>query len=192
MSTFRLVNGEYSLDLTLDEAHILINLAEQLLELLGEGDFSHHYTSDDPFAQIMASLGGEHFGSEIAPPEDDVLKRLLPNAYADPESSADFRRYTEQSIRSKKIAILREIREELSTIVDSDRAGEINDLDPDSWLLGINDLHLALAVRLDVDENSFELFESLSDEEPQKAIFAVYFWLGWLQESLLEILDLHS
>jgi len=191
MSSFELINGEYSLDLTLDEAHILINLAEQLLELLGEADFSHHYTSEDPFAQIMASLGGESFGSEVAPPEDEVLKRLLPNAYADPESSSDFRRYTEQAIRSKKIAILREIREELSAIVDSDQAGHITDLDADTWLLGINDLHLALAVRLNVDENSFEYFESLPDEEPQKAIYAVYFWLGWLQESLLRILDPH-
>ena len=192
MSAFEFINGEYALELSLDEAHILINLAEQLLELLGEGDFSHHYTSDDPFAQIMSSLGGEHFGSEVAPPEDDVLKRLLPNAYADPESSADFRRYTEQAIRSKKIEILRQIRGELSPIVDSDKPGQITDLDADTWLLGINDLHLALAVRLDVDENSFELFESLSDEDPQKAIFAVYFWLGWLQESLLRLLDPRS
>ena len=33
----------YSLDLTLDEAQILINVVEQLLELLGEGNFNHHY-----------------------------------------------------------------------------------------------------------------------------------------------------
>lgn len=189
MSTFEMINGEYSLDLTLDEAHILINLAEQLLELLGEGDFSHHYTSDDPFAQLMSSLGAGSFGSEIAPPEDEVLKRLLPNAYADPESSADFRRYTEQTIRSKKIATLREMREELSTIVDSDQEGTITDLNADIWLIGINDLRLALSVRLDIDEASFDLFESLPDEDPQKAIYAVYFWLGWLQESLLHILN---
>ena len=135
------------------------------------------------------SLSSDSFASDVAPPEDDVLKRLLPNAYADPESSADFRRYTEQTIRSKKIAILREIREELTVIVDSDREGRITDLDADTWLLGINDLHLALAVRLEADEASIEYFESLPDEDPQKAIFAVYFWLGWLQESLLKILN---
>ena len=188
MSKFEIINGEFVLDITLDEAHILINLTEQLLELLGESDIPHHYNADDPFAQLMASMGGAGFGQEVAPPEDEVLKRLLPNAYADPEASADFRRYTEQSIRNKKIAILTEMRRELSAIVDTEMAGLIEGLNSETWLLGINDLHLALAVRLEADENSYELFESLPDEDPQKAIYAVYYWLGWLQESLLALL----
>ena len=41
MSKFERINGSLTLDLALDEAHILINLVEQLLELLGEGDFFH-------------------------------------------------------------------------------------------------------------------------------------------------------
>ena len=183
MSKFEKVGDGYSLALTQDEAHILINLVEQLLELLGEGDFFHHYDQNDPLAQLMA------MPSEIVAPEDPVLMRLLPNAYSDPEAASDFRRYTEQTIRSKKIATLREMREELSTIVDSDQEGTITDLNADIWLIGINDLRLALSVRLDINEASFDLFESLPDEDPQKAIYAVYFWLGWLQESLLHILN---
>lgn len=188
MSKFEIINGEYVLDITLDEAHILINLAEQLLELLGEGNIPHHYNADDPFAQLMASMSDGNFGGDVAPPEDEVLKRLLPNAYADPEASADFRRYTERAIRDKKVAMLTAIRAELATIVDADKAGLIEGLDAETWLLGINDLHLALAVRLDADESSYDLFESLPDEDPQKAIYAVYFWLGWLQESLLTLM----
>jgi len=45
-----------------------------------------------------------------------------------------------------------------------------------------------LAVRLEADESSYDHFESLPDEDPQKAIYAVYFWLGWLQESLLKLM----
>ena len=66
MSSFEKVGGGYSLDLTLDEAHILINLVEQLLELLGEGDFFHHYDSSDPLAQLYQRFGlarQEGFGS---------------------------------------------------------------------------------------------------------------------------------
>ena len=96
MSNFEKAGGSFSLELTLDEAHILINLAEQLLELLGEGDFFHHYDTSDPLVQLLA------MPSEIVTPEDPVLLRLLPNAYADPEAASDFRRYTEPALRLSK------------------------------------------------------------------------------------------
>lgn len=187
MSAFSREEGIYSLDLTLDEAHILINLVEQLLELLGEGDFNHHYDESDPFAQLMAQLKAAP--EEVVVPEDPVLLRLLPNAYADPEAAADFRRYTEPTLRGKKKRTLAQVREALEIIVDEDRAGVVEDLDSEVWLMAINDLRLALSVRLEINPESFELFEALPDEDPQKAIYAVYFWLGWLQESLLNLLS---
>jgi len=42
---------------------------------------------------------------------------------------------------------------------------------------------------LDVHADSFEVFELLPDEDPDKPVFAVYFWLGWLQEKLLGVLQ---
>ena len=186
MSEFFRDGEMYSLDLSLDEAHILINLVEQLLELLGEGDFNHHYDESDPFAQLMAQLGAAP--DEITTPEDPVLLRLLPNAYSDPEAAADFRRYTEPTLRGKKKRALKQVHAALEVIVDEDRAGQVVDLDSEIWLMAINDLRLALSVRLEINQDSFELFEALPDSDPQKAIYAVYFWLGWLQESLLNLL----
>ncbi len=182
MSSFEKVGNGYSLDLTLDEANILINLVEQLLELLGEGDFFHHYDSSDPLAQLLA------MPSEIVTPDDPVLLRLLPNAYADPEAASDFRRYTEPQLRGSKQKNLRLMREELTILVDENHGGVIEELDAEVWLKGINDLRIALSVRLEIDENSFDRFELLPDEDPQKAIYAVYFWLGWLQENLLGLM----
>ena len=72
--------------------------------------------------------------------------------------------------------------------MDQDQAGRVSDLEADTWLMALNDLRLALSVRLEIDEESFELFESLPDEDPQKSIYAVYYWLGWLQENLLHLL----
>jgi len=72
--------------------------------------------------------------------------------------------------------------------VDDEKSGTVPDLDADTWLVALNDLRLALSVRLEIDEESFELFESLPDEDPQKSIYAVYYWLGWLQENLLHLL----
>jgi hypothetical protein len=182
MSNFEKVGDGYSLDLTLDEAQILINLVEQLLELLGEGDFFHHYDSSDPLAQLLA------MPAEIVTPDDPVLLRLLPNAYADPEAASDFRRYTEPQLRGAKQKNLRLVREQLTVLVDENLGGVIEDLDADIWLKAINDLRIALSIRLEINETSFETFELLPDEDPQKSVYAVYFWLGWLQENLLELL----
>ena len=186
MSTFFRDGNVFSLDLTMDEAHILINLVEQLLELLGEGDFSHHYDESDPVAQLMAQL--QAAPDEVTIPEDPVLLRLLPSAYADPEAAADFRRYTEPTLRGKKKRSLLEVRAAVAPLADEDRAGRITGLDGEIWLLAINDLRLALSVRLDIHPESFDIFESLSEDDPQKGIYAVYFWLGWLQESLLSLI----
>ena len=182
MSNFKKINGAFTLDLTLDEAQILINLAEQLLELLGEGDFFHHYDNSDPLAQLLA------MPAEIVTPEDPVLLRLLPNAYADPEAASDFRRYTEPQLRGSKQRNLRLIREELTILVDENHGGVIENIDPDIWLKALNDLRIALSVRLEITEESFEKFEMMADDEPAKSVHAVYYWLGWLQENLLESL----
>ena len=182
MSNFEKVGGAYSIDLTLDEAQILINLVEQLLELLGEGDFFHHYDSSDPLAQLLA------MPVEIVTPDDPVLLRLLPNAYADPEAASDFRRYTEPQLRGAKQKNLRLVREQLTVLVDENSGGVIEDIEADIWLKALNDLRIALSIRLEINETSFETFELLPDEDPQKPVYAVYFWLGWLQENLLELL----
>ena len=179
MSKFEKINNSLTLDLALDEAHILINLTEQLLELLGEGDFFHHYDSSDPLAQLLA------MPSEIETPEDPVLLRLLPNAYSDPEASLDFRRFTEPALRGSKQRNLRLIREQLTILVDENHGGVIENIDGDIWLKGLNDLRIALSIRLNIDEKSFEKYELMPDEDSQKSLFAVYFWLGWLQENLL-------
>ena len=182
MSDFSRDGDSYSLEISIDEAHVLINLVEQLLELLGEGDFQHHYDENDPFAQLMAMQ------QEVVAPEDPVLKRLLPNAYSDPEAADDFRRYTEPALRRTKQDSLRIIREQLTVLVDNEEGGVIPEVDAQLWLKSINDLRLALSVRLEIHGESFEIFENMPDEDPQKGIYAVYFWLGWLQESLLELL----
>jgi hypothetical protein len=182
MSNFEKVGDGYSLDLTLDEAQILINLVEHLLELLGEGDFFHHYDSSDPLAQLLA------MPSEIVTPDDPVLLRLLPNAYTDPEAASDFRRYTEPQLRGAKQKNLRLVREQLTVLVDENLGGVIEDIEADVWLKALNDLRIALSIRLEISETSFETFELLPDEDPQKPVYAVYFWLGWLQENLLELL----
>jgi hypothetical protein len=180
-----LKEGDLSVALSNDELHILINLVEQLLELLGERNFTHHYQSDDPFAQLMAASIG-NLESRIEQPEDPVLHRLLPDAYTDPESAAEFRKYTESSLRLVKQTHLMYLREQLVFPVDHELPkADIAVTDPTQWLIAINDLRLALAVRLDIKTDSFAEYEKMKDSDRQKPLFAVYFWLGSIQESLI-------
>jgi hypothetical protein len=92
--------------------------------------------------------------SHDSPPEDEVLRRLLPNAYADEVDASEFRRYTESTLRGKKQAHAMSMRMYLKSADD-----DIVDLDHDSanaWLGAINDIRLALGVRLKVQENTSE------------------------------------
>jgi len=157
------------------EREVLTNLTEQIIELLAER-IDHH--SDDPLAAMVGIT------SHDTPPEDEVLLRLLPNAYADQVDASEFRRYTESTLRQKKqehaMAMRTNLNAAIDGIVEIDRNGA-ND-----WLGAINDVRLALGVRLNVEENSPEELQLLKPDDPMHGVYAVYSWLGWLQESLLE------
>jgi len=159
------------------EKEVLLNLCEQIIELLAERQDHGH---EDPLAAMVGIT------SHDSPPEDEVLHRLLPNAYADEVDASEFRRYTESTLRQKKQAHAISMRIHLKSADD----GTI-DLDHDNanaWLGGINDIRLALGVRLKVENNSHEELELLSPDDPLRGVYAVYTWLGWLQETLLSAL----
>ena len=207
-------NGAIRIVFTSQEAHVVINLTEQLLELLGDGSINADIEVD-PLFQMMGLGGSEQ------PPEDPVLRRLLPNAYKDDRSSSEFRRYTEHGLREKKRAHALLLYEALTPTDDEWSADkpldkgsiEVSILEHDAmaWLGALNDLRLALAVRLGIskefDEGDsqqnkedrsasgatgsssvHEKYELMTDLDPMKAVYAVYSWLGWLQQSLLEVL----
>ena len=215
-------SGAIRIVFTSQEAHVLVNLTEQLLELLGDVALNAGVEMD-PLLQMMG------FGGSEQPPEDPVLRRLLPNAYKDEKSASEFRRYTEHGMREKKRAHAMQIYESLTT-TDDDWDGDqpiergsvevtFQESDGMAWLGGLNDLRLALAVRLGVSrefgdadkadgasgaggaggagharserlssEEINKKYELMSESEPMKAVYAVYSWLGWLQQSLLELL----
>jgi hypothetical protein len=140
----------------------------------------------------------------------------LPNAYADEKSAGEFRRYTEHGLREKKKAHALAIYEALLP-QDEEWTGD-TPLDKGfltvtfpsaqslEWLGGLNDLRLALAVRLGIGTNLGESkgaekeeepsnaeslhkkYELMVDSDPMKAVYSVYSWIGWLQQSLLEAL----
>jgi len=214
MSSFRRSsngeNPEIAITLTSQEAHVLINLTEQLLELLADGDGQSHQV--DPLLHLVGISSADSL------PEDPVLRRLLPNAYQDEKAAGEFRRYTEHGLREKKKAHALTIYEALLP-QDEEWSGDtplekgsidisFGEGDAMAWLGGLNDLRLALAVRLGIGtemgvgtemgigtetatsspQEQHQKYELMVDSDPMKAVYAVYSWIGWLQQSLLDAL----
>jgi hypothetical protein len=57
-----------------------------------------------------------------------------------------------------------------------------------AWLGALNDMRLALGVRLKIENSDYQHLELLAPDDPLRGVYMVYTWLGWLQESLLEAL----
>jgi Domain of unknown function (DUF2017) len=120
-------------------------------------------------------------------PEDPVLARLLPDAYRDdPEASGEFRRYTEQDLRSGKVAAAMTV---LQTLPPSGGRVRLSQSDAGAWLRALNDVRLALSVRLGVTDDFDEQVEDMSADDPRSAYVWVYQWLAFLQDSLVGALS---
>ena len=78
------------------EADLLRSLAAQLVELL-RNEAAVPRSDADPFEALM------DFSGPTTEPDDPVLARLFPTAYQhDDEAAAEFRRFTEGSLRDGK------------------------------------------------------------------------------------------
>ena len=174
---FRHGDNAYLANFSEAEREVLTNLVEQIIELLAER-VDHH--NDDPLAAMVGITMHD------TPPDDEVLLRLLPNAYADQVDASEFRRYTESTLRQKKQAHAMAMRMHLMSAVDG--IVEVDHDGANAWLGAMNDVRLALGVRLKVEENSHEDLELLAPDDPMRGVYAVYSWLGWLQESLISAL----
>jgi hypothetical protein len=65
------------------------------------------------------------------------------------------------------------------------------ELDQDAalvWLKTFTDLRLALATRLEVEQDDEEFWARLPDDDPRSQAHDIYEWIGALQETLVDSL----
>jgi hypothetical protein len=172
------------------QANIIRSLVSQVIELISDEqaqdqpDESSPSQDTSPRDELAAQLG---LSDNAELPDDPILARLLPDAYSgDPKAAAEFRRYTEVSLRSGKVAAAQTV---LDTLPPDGGKVRISEADAQAWLRALNDVRLSLGVVLGVDENFDEQVEELSPEDPRAAYVGVYQWLAYLQESLVESLE---
>src|SRR4051812_44732763 len=172
------------------EADLLRSLASQLVELLRNERATPH--EEDPLEQLL------DFSGPTTEPDDPVLARLFPTAYQhDEEAAAEFRRFTEGTLRDKKASAAVLVIETLEEAGLPDQLGEEDitvdvELDHDAaltWMRSLTDVRLALGTRLGVEQDDEELWLALPDDDPRAHVYDIYQWVGYLQETLVEALS---
>jgi len=138
-------------------------------------------------AEVAALEAMVHGPGSDTPPDDPVLARLLPDGYRDdPDSAGEFRKYTEPALRSAKYQAAQEM---LDTLPDEGGRIQLTADQALSWLKALNDVRLALGVRLGVTEEFEEQWSRLKPDDPQWTAYEVYAWLGAVQESLVQAMS---
>jgi Domain of unknown function (DUF2017) len=149
------------------EAAVLTRLVDELTTLLSADD----EPSDEP---------------------DPVLDRLFPRAYLDPteeEAETDWQRYAHGDLVDGRRRVL--------AIVEGTLAGAevrrgrfeltLSEEQALAWLAVFNDARLALGTRLEVTEDMD--LSDLDPDDPDTAPYAVYWWLGVMEERLIDVLS---
>ena len=165
-------NGEIKFEIEALEIALLTSMIEQVVALLTPLNVEE---SQDPLAQMVG------IDANAKKPDDDVLLRLLPDAYQnDKKASQEFRRFTERSLREIKTKRANLV---LENLPEPDQAILIKPKDFEAWLTVLNDVRLALGTRVGIDGTDEE---ELTGEEETDHAREIYSWLTWLQSNLLE------
>jgi hypothetical protein len=172
------------------EADLIRSLASQLVELLRNERATPQ--DEDPLEQML------DFSGPTTVPDDPVLARLFPTAYTqDEEAAAEFRRFTEGTLRDNKASAAVLVIETLEEAGLPDQLGDEDitvdvELDHDAavtWMKSFTDIRLALGTRLGVEEDDEELWLALPDDDPRAHVYDIYQWVGYLQETLVEAIS---
>ena len=181
-ASFRPVAGGAAAFFEQAQAGVIRSLVSQIAELV-----SADSTAADTGIEsggLEAQLG---LSSHARLPDDPVLARLLPDGYADDlPASAEFRRYTEETLRAGKIASAQTV---LSSLPPNGGQVRLSEPECQQWLRALNDVRLALSVRLGITEDDQDMAERLAADDPRAAYVWVYQWLAYLQDSLIEALS---
>ncbi len=111
---------------------------------------------------------------------DPSLVRLFPPAYPDdPLANVEYEQLVRHDLMAGRLAAIRT----MEATIDADRLDEDQLV---AWLGAINDLRLVLGTRLDVTEEMYD--RPVPEDDPRAPAFALYGYLGWLEEQVVEAL----
>ena len=143
--------------------------------------------------ELLRTIPDEVRGALTESPskDDPVYNRLFPSAYLDPtEESAEqeWQELVHPELLQSRLAALELVMATLDRAVTKRGRAEV-ELAPEeveAWLGVVNDARLTLGTRLGVTEDAES--EAIDPSDPEAAAHAVYGWLTWFENDLVETL----
>jgi Domain of unknown function (DUF2017) len=171
-------------DLDRQEAALIRGLVRQVLEML-------EVRAEEAPEDELADLTGIRTGPSTAP-DDPILSRLLPDFHRldddapsqeDQNSAAALRSLHEPELLDLKTGVAGVL---LETCPPDGGQVRLTMEQADAWLTSLNDVRLSLGTALDVTE---DMPDELPADDPREPHLAVYHWLTWVQESLVQAMS---
>jgi hypothetical protein len=142
----------------------------------GRGEFTLRIPQGE--RDILRSLPGQL--RELLTTDDPALSRLFPPAYPDdPVRNDEYEELVRTELTASRLTSI----DIMEATIDAER---LDDEQMGAWLGAINDLRLVLGTKLDVTEDLYE--EAMPDDDPRLPAFALFTYLGWLEEQVVEAL----
>ena len=171
--------GKYSASFEPAEASLIADLVDQIRQLLAD---RRAEAPTDPLAQLTGMTMGPN-----SKPADPAVARLLPDFHADDaQLSSGLRELHEPELIAAKDAAAVKL---LDSLPRGGGPVRLDDEAAAAWMAALNDVRLALGVRLGVTDDFEEVGNGINPADPRAAYVWVYHWLAYLQESLVEALS---
>jgi hypothetical protein len=167
--------GKYSASFEPAEATLIADLVDQVRQLLAG---RRAEAPSDPLAQLTGMTMGP-----ASKPQDPAVARLLPDFHAqDEQLSSGLRVLHEPELIASKDAAAVAL---LDTLPRGGGPVRLDDDAAAAWSAALNDVRLALGVRLQITEDDSPPPGVDDPDSPQAAMYATYRWLSAVQDSLV-------
>jgi uncharacterized protein DUF2017 len=151
---------------------------ERRIERAGDGEYVLRLPEEE--RALLRFLPDELRSLLVAAPDEPELRRLFPQAYEDAADEAAYRELMGNELLEGR-------RQALQVLAETAEAERLTGEQAQAWLTALNDLRLVLGTRLEVTDES--LLEGLAEDDPRAPELALYAYLSWLQEQLIEALS---
>jgi len=128
--------------------------------------------------EVLHELAEQLAGQISGGTDDGSMFRLFPPGYSeDLGRQVEYDRLMRDDLQERHLSALRVLQETVGQQA-------IDEMQLNAWVMALNQLRLVLGTRLDVTEETTE--DDIAEDSPAAGAFALYGYLGYLQDAAVE------